>query len=555
MRKLLRFFRNHYVGVFIISVSTFLEFLILYNDRIIHGNWFFIRTDNITAITAYSLEFLLYFWVVAGGIISDMGRMKRLKNFENIKNVNFIEDVAIKLLNEPSFEKKMEIALTAIKDKIGICKSAVILEHDNEFSFYYTDNISEEDKSYILDNILSHFEKRKFAHMYGFLLEELVIYDLHGYVILKPCKDIRREQVEFLKQYSKILLPIFGNARLIIALNQSKNNYELLIGRYKMLHGFVTDLQKSSTIEEFYWKLVGVSSMFFGTNAATVIDVSSQRSDWRFVAVKNTSDKDLTRVEATIINPSYRGPVVKIKETKKIVYISDTRKSIDWVPIGKNPASWLGIPIIADDEVIGVLCIDGDKPNQFTNEDIIFAQALSDMISNIADRLKYMEELNVNASVDSLTGLYNKRVFQERIRQEINRVSRYGRKLSIVIFDLDRFKQWNDTYGHLAGDELLKEVGNIMHSSIRDSDIAFRFGGDEFVILFPETDAKEALQIVRKLSDKISHFKFDSGEGITISAGIAEYKNGDSPGSLLERADEMLYRAKNDKTEKIKVAV
>ena len=555
MMKLSKFFKKHYIGIFIISFSTFLQFLILYTDRITHGSWFFMRAYSVSAVAAYTLEFALYFWVVAGGIISEIGREKRLKSIGNIKNVNFIEDVAIKLLNEPSFEKKIEIALTAIKDKVGTCKSAVVLEHDNEFSFYYTDNISEEDREVILNDILYDLEVRKSAHMHGFLIEELIIYDLHGYVILKPCKGLKKEQLGFLKQYSKILLPIFNNARLIIALNNSKDSYELLVGRYKMLHIFIAGLQKSTTIENFYWKLVNVSNMFFNTNAATVIDVSSQRSDWHFVAVKNTLDKKLTRVEATIINPSYRGPIVKIKEIKKIVYIPDTQKSIDWVPIGRDPISWLGIPIIADDEVIAVLCIDGDKPNQFTNEDIVFAQALSDMVSAIVGRLKYMEKLNKNAVTDSLTGLYNKREFQERIDKEVNRAWRYGRKLSIVIFDIDRFKHWNDTYGHLAGDDLLRDVGAIIRSSIRNSDIAFRFGGDEFVILFPETDAKEAFQIVRKLSDKISHFRFNSGEGVTISAGIAEYKSGDSPGSLLERADEMLYRAKNDKTEKIKVAV
>ncbi len=555
MMKLLRFFRVHYVGILIISVSTFLEFSILYNDRLMHGNWFFVRITNINTITAYSLEFLLYFWVVAGGIISDAGRIRRLKSLEDIRNVSFIEDTAIKLFNEPSFENKIKIALTAIKNKIGICKSTVVLEHDNEFNFYYTDNISEEDKKYILDNILSNFEKQKFAHMHGFLLEELIIYDLHGYVILKPCKDIRSDQVEFLKQYSKILLPIFSNARLIIALNGSKNNYELLIGRYKMLHSFITNLQKSTTMEDFYWRLVGVSSMFFNTDAVTVIDVSSRRSDWHFVAIKNTPNKNLTKVEEEIKNPSYDGTVVKVKDTKKVIYIPDTRESVEWIPVENGPLSWIGIPIIANDEVIAVLCIDGNKANQFTNEDIVFAQAFSDVVSAIAERLQYMEELNVNATTDSLTGLYNKREFLKRMREEVDRAWRYGRNLSLVIFDLDRFKQWNDTYGHLAGDELLKDIGAIIHSSIRNSDIAFRFGGDEFVILFPETNAKEALEIVRKLSDKISRFKFGSGEGISISAGIAEYEYGDTPDSLLERADEMLYKAKNDKKEKIKIAI
>ncbi len=553
MRKLHRFFKYHFLGIIIISTDIILETVYLYNDYAIHRSWFFQRYLNKEALMQYSIEIAIFLLLLFGGILSDRGRVRRLGRMEGLKESHFIDSIAMKILEEPSFKKKLEIAISSIGKQIEICESAFIVNEGKYFNFYYKSNISEDDEDFIKKNILSAEDKLDSAHNNGFLFSEVLIHDLKGYIILKPCHHINSTQMEFVRLYKRMLLPIFSNARLIIALNKSKSNAEFLVGRYKILHHFIADLHKCSTVEEAYWKLLGVSRMFFGINSATVVDVSGERSKWRFVAIKNTPNDRLKKVENEIKNSNYYGTIAGVKEKKKIIYVKDTREDTEWIPAQGSPLSWVGIPITVYNEVVAVLNIDGEKPNQFTEEDVIFAQALSDVTSSIVEKLKYMERLNMNAITDSLTGLYNKREFEKRLKEEVNRATRYKRKFSIAIFDLDRFKQWNDTYGHVEGDHLLASVGTLVLSSVRTSDIAFRFGGDEFVIMFPETGTEEAVNVVRSLSAKLTKLNIRERGNVSFSAGIAEYKFGENAEDFIQRADKALYEAKESKKDNIKV--
>ncbi len=553
MRKLHRFFKYHFLGIIIISTDIVLETVYLYNDYVIHRSWFFQRYHNKEALMQYSIEIALFLLLLFGGILSDRGRARRLDRMEGLKESHFIDSTAMKILEEPSFKKKLEIAISSIGEQIEICKSAFIANEGKLFNFYYKDNISKDDESFIRKNILSAKSEKGTAHNDGFLFSEVLMHDLSGYVILKPCRNISSTQIEFVRRYKRMLLPIFSNARLIIALNKSKSNAEFLVGRYKILHHFIADLHKCSTVEEAYWKLLDVSRMFFGINSATVVDVSEEQSKWHFVAIKNTPNDRLEKVENEIKNSNYRGTIARVKEKKKIIYVKDTREDTEWIPVQGSPLSWVGIPITVYNDVVAVLNIDGEKPNQFTEEDVIFAQALSDVTSSIVEKLKYMERLNINAITDSLTGLYNKREFEKRLKEEVNRATRYKRKFSIAIFDLDRFKQWNDTYGHVEGDHLLASVGTLVLSSVRTSDIAFRFGGDEFVIMFPETDTEDAVNVVRSLSLRLTELNVHERGKVSFSAGIAEYKFGENAEDFIQRADKALYKAKESKKDNIKV--
>lgn len=158
-------------------------------------------------------------------------------------------------------------------------------------------------------------------------------------------------------------------------------------------------------------------------------------------------------------------------------------------------------------------------------------------------------ELSERSVTDSLTGLYNRRHFESRLREEISRAERYGHNLSLIIFDIDDFKQYNDILGHQAGDELLKKIGFITKNNIRGTDIAVRYGGDEFAVLLAECDVKGAEAVANKLVEAVSNYHFfaDSGEipfkGTTISCGVASYSKGMK--NFIGEADKLLYEAKN----------
>lgn len=153
------------------------------------------------------------------------------------------------------------------------------------------------------------------------------------------------------------------------------------------------------------------------------------------------------------------------------------------------------------------------------------------------------------ANHDQLTGLYNRRKFEDRLQEEFNRAQRYDLDLTVMIIDLDHFKHINDTFGHQAGDRVLEEIGDVIRSTTRRSDLTARYGGEEFCVALPETELDKALEIAERLRETLKKRTFQSnGEefNVTCSIGVAELENEEEYSSLLERADDLLYDAKHE---------
>jgi two-component system cell cycle response regulator len=154
-------------------------------------------------------------------------------------------------------------------------------------------------------------------------------------------------------------------------------------------------------------------------------------------------------------------------------------------------------------------------------------------------RLEYL------AVTDGLTGLFNHRHSFERLEKEIHRSKRYSHPLSVIMMDIDDFKRVNDEYGHRAGDRVLQAMGQKIQSLIRASDIAGRYGGEEFMIVLPETVLENAVQAGEKIRMAISGKQLGGvSKPITVSIGVTQYKEGESAEALVNRADALLYRAK-----------
>lgn len=166
-----------------------------------------------------------------------------------------------------------------------------------------------------------------------------------------------------------------------------------------------------------------------------------------------------------------------------------------------------------------------------------------------ASRLKDdLAEQRGRAHTDSLTLLPNRYAYNERLTQEYNRWRRYRSPLTIVIADIDHFKQVNDAYGHVAGDEVLREVSQYLLATLRESDFIARTGGEEFVILLPETSLMDAIKAINKLRQGVKDIRVNVGEkslSIAMSFGISSFENSDTPREVFSRADKALYRAKD----------
>lgn len=158
-------------------------------------------------------------------------------------------------------------------------------------------------------------------------------------------------------------------------------------------------------------------------------------------------------------------------------------------------------------------------------------------------------EKNRQAMFDALTGIPNRLAYERKLEEEIARWKRFDKPLCLIVWDIDLFKQVNDTYGHKAGDKVLKKIARVMHDRIRETDFLARFGGEEFVMLLPDTTEAEAVDLANELRQQIESCGFHyqrKAVAITVSCGISIFRDGDVATSVFERADRALYQAKDD---------
>lgn len=172
----------------------------------------------------------------------------------------------------------------------------------------------------------------------------------------------------------------------------------------------------------------------------------------------------------------------------------------------------------------------------------------------IYERRKVEAELEYQASIDPLTSIINRRKFNETLSYELKREERYKNGLSLIICDLDRFKNINDKFGHDGGDQALIAFTRLISNAIRKSDVFARWGGEEFVILLPGTELEEAMKIASKLRLITEASMIPHVGRITTSFGVSEFQSGDSEESLIKRADMALYKAKENGRNRVEVA-
>jgi len=208
------------------------------------------------------------------------------------------------------------------------------------------------------------------------------------------------------------------------------------------------------------------------------------------------------------------------------------------------------VPLISAQRTIGVIqLLNGLGETEFTPQDQRILATIADFTAIAIENSHLMKKVEDLTIIDNLTGLFNSRHFLTLCDYELERARRYGTDLSLMFLDLDHFKQINDSYGHLTGSRLLKETGQLFASKIRKVDYVARYGGDEFVFLFPATGREGAIAAADKLLSCLrqTEFRSDCGRqiGVTASIGVATYPtNADSLKDLIQSADEAMYRVK-----------
>ena len=210
--------------------------------------------------------------------------------------------------------------------------------------------------------------------------------------------------------------------------------------------------------------------------------------------------------------------------------------------------SFIGYPMICSNELVGVLTLGDEHPDVYGKDAAEMLEIICAQASQTILRVRYVKQVEDLATTDGLTGLYNHRVFQGTLSSEIQRADRYDEPLSLILLDIDRFKQFNDRYGHPLGDAVLRDVADIARDSVRTTDIPARYGGEEFAILLPNTSTYDAVSMAERLRANIEQHRVPHENlllKVTISAGVATFpEHAATAGALISEADAALYRSK-----------
>jgi diguanylate cyclase (GGDEF)-like protein len=226
----------------------------------------------------------------------------------------------------------------------------------------------------------------------------------------------------------------------------------------------------------------------------------------------------------------------------KMLSVPNASKSNEW---RNNPdmrydmKCYLGFPIkLPNGDFFGTICMLDDKENNFSQDMKDFMEKMRNLIE------AYLKLLHLSIT-DQLTGLYNRTYLNIKANKEIGKADLNKETVTMLLLDIDHFKKINDTFGHLAGDKVLKNFAEIMISSLRRTDIPFRFGGDEFIVLMPDTAINDAVMEAENLRLKVESSQIQPNIKITISIGAVERIRGESLDNWFMRADKALYQVKH----------
>lgn len=240
-----------------------------------------------------------------------------------------------------------------------------------------------------------------------------------------------------------------------------------------------------------------------------------------------------------------RGELFVIEDTQQASFFNNP------LAVEEGLRSLIAVPLKMQRNVVGVLYVDDFAPRCFPREKLELLSVLGSFASMSIDNARLHQRTMELACTDGLTGLYNQRQFKKVFQEEVARAARYNKPMSIILLDVDDFKKFNDSYGHPNGDIVLQQMARLLIELLRGSDLVFRYGGEEFVILLPETAFPATVQVAERIRIFVETEtpKFlnliTATTGVTVSVGVASFpEDGDTAAALFKTVDDLMYEAK-----------
>lgn len=341
--------------------------------------------------------------------------------------------------------------------------------------------------------------------------------EFHTLQLEETIKEVLPSE-EKIKKLTKILLQLHTNYEILKHFNQTTD-----------FEDFMMDALIKAN------KLLGIDQLFLFLYEDDVLKlismVTNKQQNSNILIDKNNN--------LSIWEVIFTGKVFILNDNQEI----KNKFYGSYIKVDKQIKSLLAMPLFnKSKKTIGLLTAHSKQENIFNEHNLPFYLELALETSKTLERSRQFSILKELSFLDELTGLYNRRFINTILENEIKKSKRYGGSFSLVIADMNHFKKINDMYGHLKGDETLKKVSEVIKQRIRASDIAGRFGGDEFAIIFFNTNKENVIKIMEDINKKIKSLKLGIDFSISLSYGISCFpESADNSNSLIKMADKELY--------------
>lgn len=362
---------------------------------------------------------------------------------------------------------------------------------------------------------------------------------------------IQSEELELEREkLNNLLQRLKGNLKEIDKKNRMLNeiyNLSLKIGR-------------SLSLEDELDIIINVTGKFLKTDFAVIDLIDEKSKELKFKVSRGNLPTGVLHSDKKKIDDSLLSEVVK---TGKSIVIDDLNKPEfqDYsFLIEKKISSLLLVPLNVQEKTMGVFTCGYAQPMEFKEDEMQFLTLISSRAALSINNARLHEEIKRLAITDGLTGLYNYRYFQETLTKEIKKGKRLNQVISLLIIDIDHFKDFNDTFGHQEGDNLLQRLAMLLNFQIRQTDVIARYGGEEFVIIVPGTPKESAFLLGERIRKEVEEniftpedtYRLEVTSPVTISVGVATFPDdADNQKDLIKCADNALYEAKRTGRNKV----
>jgi diguanylate cyclase (GGDEF)-like protein/putative nucleotidyltransferase with HDIG domain len=427
------------------------------------------------------------------------------------------------------------------------------------------------------DNPMGKLKLRQDSPIVTWLKREKTILPERNVAIFPEFQSMwQEEREEFRLARVEIFVPLMNRGELVavLAISERRDDKLYTVEDIDLLESIASQVAASMEKEYFHEQLreqdkeitlvnhlttiitssVSIQEIFegFARELKEVMDV-----DWATIALIDGNELYFSALSSTIGSAWQWGERIPLKGTGT-EWVCRERKSLCETDLVRYHRFWteeyhlkqgirsiVYLPLSIKDEGIGSLILASRKPDAYSPKQIRLLEQLALQIATPIENAQLYARAEQRSRIDELTGLFNRRHFEERLKEEIARHSRYGDVFSVLLLDLDNFKTYNDIYGHPSGDILLNQIGKIIKSSVRSADQPFRYGGDEFAVILPQTTINDAYVVAERVREQIARGMEERKIAVTCSIGLASYpSDGVISGELVTVADTALYYAK-----------